>query len=231
MRRSLRNLIVILGLTTVLGLLVPEHWQLPVEGADRRSYDQRSYWYHPWGNSVTHKGVDIFAKAGTPVNSATGGFVLYTGVMRRGSNVVLVLGPKWRLHYFAHLKDIGTGTWVSAGEAIGTVGITGCLEEPRTDGARSYRSAQRGASERGYRHGLSDRGATKYGRTRASACAGGTCLRRRRSEVLRGALKAMQLASPPICITRSCRSCLTLGRPATDRTVGARCGTSIRRHC
>ena len=127
MRRRLRNLLVTLVVVMVLGLLIPEHWQLPVQGADRRSYDQRSYWYYPWGKSVTHKGVDIFAKAGTPVNSATGGLVVYTGVMGRGGNVVLVLGPKWRLHYFAHLKDIhtSTGTWVSEGDAIGTVGDTG----------------------------------------------------------------------------------------------------------
>jgi len=127
MRRRLRNLLVTLVVVMVLGLLIPEHWQLPVQGADRRSYDQRSYWYYPWGKSVTHKGVDIFAKVGTPVNSATGGLVVYTGVMGRGGNVVLVLGPKWRLHYFAHLKDIhtSTGTWVSEGDAIGTVGDTG----------------------------------------------------------------------------------------------------------
>lgn len=127
MRRRLRNLFLTVLVVTAIGLLIPEHWQLPVQGADRRSYDQRSYWYHPWGESVTHKGVDIFAKAGTPVTSATSGLVVYAGERGRGGKVVLVLGPKWRLHYFAHLKDIGTstGTWVSAGEVIGTVGNTG----------------------------------------------------------------------------------------------------------
>lgn len=39
----------------------------------------------------------------------------------------MVLGPKWRIHYYAHLRDINVGFFdlLSAGETVGTVGTTG----------------------------------------------------------------------------------------------------------
>ena len=83
----------------------------------------------------------------------------------------------------------------------------GCLEEPRTDGARSYRSVERGAPKRAYWNEVSDQGATKYVRTRASAYAGHTCLHRRRSEVLRGT----QRTTSRTWSTANCRC----GRPWT----------------
>lgn len=74
-----------------------------------------------------HKGIDIFAKEGTPVLSSTYGIVLYAGKMGIGGNVVLTLGPKWRLHYYAHLKKahVGVLSILSTGEMIGEVGTTG----------------------------------------------------------------------------------------------------------
>jgi murein DD-endopeptidase MepM/ murein hydrolase activator NlpD len=47
--------------------------------------------------------------------------------MGRGGNSVMVLGPKWRIHYYAHLDEIHTKKFlfVRKGEAIGTVGNTG----------------------------------------------------------------------------------------------------------
>ena len=111
----------------LLGLLLPHPQGMPVAGADRNSYHPETFWYHPWGKSGTHKGADIFAKAGTTVQSATSGLVLYTGQLAMGGNVVLVLGPKWRLHYYAHLQEIRTNSfkWTSAGSALGTVGESG----------------------------------------------------------------------------------------------------------
>lgn len=111
----------------VIGLFIPQDLKMPVAGADRSSYHARSFWYHPWGPSGTHKGVDIFARHGTAVNAATGGWVLYRGTLSRGGNVVLVLGPKWRLHYYAHLDTISISSfsWVWTGEQLGTVGNTG----------------------------------------------------------------------------------------------------------
>jgi peptidoglycan LD-endopeptidase LytH len=111
----------------VIGLFVPQTFVNPVEKAGKSSYNSKSFWYYPWGKSGTHKGVDIFAQEGTPVYSSTGGLALFKGELERGGNVVLIIGPKWRLHYYAHLRDINTGlfSWTNTGESIGTVGRTG----------------------------------------------------------------------------------------------------------
>ena len=110
-----------------LGGLLPETPTIPVQGATTRDWHPQSFWYYPWGRSGTHKGIDIFAQEGTPVLAATHGLVVHTGVDSLGGNIVLVLGGKWRLHYYAHLQDIDTQTWhwVKAGERIGTVGTSG----------------------------------------------------------------------------------------------------------
>lgn len=110
-----------------LGLLYPQQYSMPVDGATKTSYNPESFWYYPWGISGTHKGVDIFARQGTPVRSATSGLVVYTGQLKLGGNIVLILGPKWRLHYYAHLQKITTSnfSFIAIGEQLGTVGTTG----------------------------------------------------------------------------------------------------------
>ena len=117
----------IVFLVVVVGLLVPQEYSMPVEGANKASYHPQSFWYYPWGKSGTHKGVDIFAKEGTAMNSATDGLVVYTGSLELGGNVVVILGPKWRLHYYAHLRDINTTSFSIAkrDKLIGTVGTSG----------------------------------------------------------------------------------------------------------
>ena len=108
------------------GLVIPQRFSMPVQQATQSDYNQKSFWFYPWGMSGTHKGVDIFAKKGTVVTSATAGFVLYTGTLEVGGNVAVVLGPKWRLHYYAHLDTVTTSVgWVSREEPIGTVGDSG----------------------------------------------------------------------------------------------------------
>lgn len=126
-RRWLRKTLLICLVVLAAGFLLPQPFTMPVEGAGIKSYSQNSFWYYPWGKSVTHKGVDIFSKKGTPVHPATYGIVLFKGKIERGGNVVLVLGPKWRLHYYAHLDSIQTNTFslVSSTTTIGTVGATG----------------------------------------------------------------------------------------------------------
>lgn len=100
---------------------------MPVIGATKSDYNPKSFWYFPWGKSVTHKGVDIFAKKGTEIHSSTSGIVLYSGTISIGGNFVLVLGPKWRLHYYAHLDELKTSTFtlVSKNSVVGTVGSSG----------------------------------------------------------------------------------------------------------
>jgi peptidoglycan LD-endopeptidase LytH len=111
----------------VFGFVIPQNFSNPVDKADKNSYNSKSYWFYPWGKSGTHKSVDIFAKEGTTVYSSTGGLVIFQGEIERGGKVVLIIGPKWRLHYYAHLRDIDTRLFsrTSRGEKIGTVGTTG----------------------------------------------------------------------------------------------------------
>ena len=114
-------------LIVICGFIIPERITMPVQHAGAKDYDKRSFWFYPWGKSVVHKGVDIFAVRGTPVLSSTYGLVLYTGHMGRGGNVVCILGPKWRMHYYAYLNEIKTSrfSFVHSGNKIGTVGNTG----------------------------------------------------------------------------------------------------------
>ncbi|WP_375581420.1 M23 family metallopeptidase [Marivirga tractuosa] len=99
---------------------------MPVEGATSRDYNKNSFWYYPWGKSGTHKGVDIFAKKGTTLNSSTSGLILYEGEIEMGGKVIIILGPKWRIHYYAHLDEIKSSVgWINKNKIIGTVGDSG----------------------------------------------------------------------------------------------------------
>ena len=76
----------------------------------------------------SHEGIDIFAPRGTPVLAASDGFVTNVGENTLGGKVVWVWSPSrgFRL-YYAHLQDqlVRAGTFVSAGDTLGTVGNTG----------------------------------------------------------------------------------------------------------
>lgn len=117
----------ILFLIFILGFLIPQDLKMPVHKATESDYNSNTFWYFPWGKSVTHKGVDIFAKKGTTINSSTLGIVLYKGEIKTGGKIVVILGPKWRLHYYAHLEEIKTSTLalVDKKSLIGTVGTSG----------------------------------------------------------------------------------------------------------
>lgn len=127
-RRSKRRIILLVLLALMMGgLLLPQPRTMPVVGADRNSFAHDSFWFYPWGRSGTHKGIDIFAAKGTPVQAAAAGVVVYAGPKEVGGNIVLVLGPKWRLFYYAHLDTIAVkrGAIVARGEHLGTVGNSG----------------------------------------------------------------------------------------------------------
>lgn len=59
-----------MGVVAVI-MLLPTKIQNPVEGATKGSFHPQSFW-HPWGDH-NHRGIDIFAKKGTPVHPAIGG--------------------------------------------------------------------------------------------------------------------------------------------------------------
>lgn len=107
--------------------VIPERPIVPVADASARDWHPRSFWYEPWGRSGVHKGIDIFAPHGRAVVAPTDGLVIYRGYVARGGNVVLMLGPKWRLHYFAHLASIEVtrGEFLRQATRLGSVGDTG----------------------------------------------------------------------------------------------------------
>jgi murein DD-endopeptidase MepM/ murein hydrolase activator NlpD len=110
----------------LIGLLIPDQAIIPVEGATSKDWNSKSFWYEPWGQSGVHKGIDIFAQTNRKVVAATPGIVIFRGQLDLGGNVVVVLGPKWRIHYYAHLSSYGDGPLiVSAGSEVGMVGTSG----------------------------------------------------------------------------------------------------------
>ena len=123
-QRWLRRWLLAVAAAFALSLAWPDHPAMPVRGATRADWNPRSFWYYPWGASGVHKGIDIFAPEGRPVLAATSGLVVRSGFAGAGGNIVAVLGPRWRVHYYAHLSrlDVGAGDWVRRGDTIGAVG-------------------------------------------------------------------------------------------------------------
>lgn len=116
-----------LVLLLISGYLVPESPIIPVKGASSKDWNSQTFWYEPWGASGVHKGIDIFAPKNTAVIAPTSMLIIYRGGFFQGGKVVVGLGPKWQIHYFAHLATIAadTGLIVAKGETLGAVGDTG----------------------------------------------------------------------------------------------------------
>ena len=81
------------------------------------------------GGARRHQGQDIFARRGTPVVAAAGGYVLRVAEHGRGGKVVWVLGAGGRRYYYAHLDahapGLSAGDRVEPGLVLGAVGTTG----------------------------------------------------------------------------------------------------------
>lgn len=119
--------IICMGLMLVEAYLPDPYLRQPVLGASAHDWNPKSFWHPHWGASGAHKGIDIFAKRGTPVVAAQPGLVLYRGTVKQGGKIVLIASPRGWLHYYANLDSTlaPSGSWVSAGETIGAVGTTG----------------------------------------------------------------------------------------------------------
>jgi len=120
--------LVVIILTIVLALFVlPEKITNPVLGATPKDWNHTTFWYEPWEKSGVHKGIDIFGKKNTHVVSPVNGVVLFSGELKRDGKVVAILGPKWRVHYVAHLNSysVSEGDIVKLNENIGLLGNTG----------------------------------------------------------------------------------------------------------
>ena len=103
------------------------HLLMPVDGVRMRQV------VDTWGAARTegrlHEGTDIFAPAGTPVRSATQGFVYRIDSLSRGGNTVTIVGGAGRRYFYTHLSafapDLREGQVVTPDTIIGYVGNSG----------------------------------------------------------------------------------------------------------
>ena len=101
---------------------------LPVPVDRVRPQQLRDTWNGPRPGGRQHKGIDIFAKRGTPVRSTTRGIVASVGTNQLGGRVVRVFGPDGEWHYYAHLErfaPIQPGDVINDGTILGYVGDSG----------------------------------------------------------------------------------------------------------
>lgn len=88
----------------------------------------------PFGirNGVMHDGVDIVAPAGTPVEAADDGVVIYCGHMRGYGNVVILQHSQGYVTVYGHNQRnlVHQGERVTRGEQIAELGSTGRASAP-----------------------------------------------------------------------------------------------------
>ena len=86
-------------------------------------------WGAPRGVGRRHEGQDIFAPKGTPILSATSGYVYKIGENNLGGQTVSVISKGGRVYYYAHLDSyapgLEVGDRVSTRTVLGFVGTTG----------------------------------------------------------------------------------------------------------
>jgi murein DD-endopeptidase MepM/ murein hydrolase activator NlpD len=86
-------------------------------------------WQAPRGTDRLHQGQDIFAPRGTPILSATEGYIMRIGENSLGGQTVSVVGAGGRVYYYAHLdsyaQQIAEGDYVTTRSVLGYVGTTG----------------------------------------------------------------------------------------------------------
>jgi len=98
----------------------------PVLGG--KNHDIGGFWGDPRSGRRKHKGVDIFAKKGTPVLATGPGTVSRVKTGGLGGKTVWVRDDKFgHQQYFAHLDEqlVTPGESVEQGDTLGTVGNTG----------------------------------------------------------------------------------------------------------
>ena len=126
-RKRIRFALAAIAALTLAGLHLPERVYIPVTGATKYDWNHDTFWHGRWGASGVHKGIDIFGARGTDVIAPTYGLVIFSGQLTLGGNAVAILGPKWRIHYLAHLDSIGTTApaLLGARQNVGTLGDSG----------------------------------------------------------------------------------------------------------
>ncbi|WP_141733212.1 M23 family metallopeptidase [Oligoflexus tunisiensis] len=84
-----------------------------------------------WRWNRFHKGIDIAARAGTPILAAQDGEVTYRG-WKRGFGLLVIIEHKQGKTYYAHCRStqVKAGQRVSRGDVIAQVGATGQSRGP-----------------------------------------------------------------------------------------------------
>jgi len=146
MKRRLLSLAVIIPALAILSYLVgdklilfgrmsqlyaakpDQQLAMPVAGVSKKRVSDS--WHAPRsGGERQHEGQDIFASRGTPVLSATDGYVVRVGENRLGGKTVSVMGAGGRMYYYAHLDayapNLAFGEYVTPETVLGYVGTTG----------------------------------------------------------------------------------------------------------
>ena len=100
---------------------------MPLEDVSRK--EVADTWGAPRGTGRRHEGQDIFAPKGTPILSATNGFIYKIGENNLGGQTVSVISSGGRIYYYAHLdryaNGIDVGDRVTKRTVLGYVGTTG----------------------------------------------------------------------------------------------------------
>ena len=104
-----------------------ETLSMPVQDVTKRQVTNT--WHAPRGTDRRHEGQDIFAPKGTPILSATDGYIIRIGENSLGGQTVSVMGAGGRVYYYAHLDSyaprIEEGDYVTTKTVLGYVGTTG----------------------------------------------------------------------------------------------------------
>lgn len=99
---------------------------IPVDGL--RVSQVADTWGGPRSGGRRHEGQDLFAPTGTPIRSATPGWIWRIGERTLGGLTVTIVGGGGVRYYYAHLSayaDIEEGQYVTPETIIGYVGNTG----------------------------------------------------------------------------------------------------------
>jgi len=100
---------------------------MPVQDVTKKQI--ANTWHAPRGTDRIHEGQDIFAPKGTPILSATPGYIYKVGENNLGGQTVSVIGAGGRVYYYAHLDAyapaIEVGDPVTTKTVLGYVGTTG----------------------------------------------------------------------------------------------------------
>jgi len=104
-----------------------QNLEMPVQGVTKSQVADT--WHVPREGDRLHEGQDIFAKRGTPVLSATDGYIFRIGENKLGGQTVSVIGAGGRIYYYAHLDsyapNMAAGDHVTTQTVLGYVGNTG----------------------------------------------------------------------------------------------------------